>query len=309
MDTDATTGQRWYLCESANTWVVQGGGGGSPGGSSTEVQYRGGASTFSALTGSSVPNSGELRIGSGVTPSASASRSIFNIGAAIAAGSSSGNMLGINAPSGFGGNILEAEVNGTRVMTINSAGGVTVSTGDTMAINGTNITGTRDGTIFMMNTSTGSSASTRISGVNTATGAGNFLALRATFGGGTPTDQFRINANGKCIMEGQTVNTSTLTNCTVYKSDRTAAIGTTRDVIEAGPGQSTDLWAVYAYNATPMSGTKYLSVDSAGFLSTQFSTPASSTETCVQGRIKFDADYIYLCTATDTYKRATLAAF
>lgn len=29
MDTDATTGQRWYLCETTNTWVVQGGGGSS----------------------------------------------------------------------------------------------------------------------------------------------------------------------------------------------------------------------------------------------------------------------------------------
>lgn len=41
MDTDATSGQRHLLCESANTWVVQGdgGGGGSPGGSDTHVQY------------------------------------------------------------------------------------------------------------------------------------------------------------------------------------------------------------------------------------------------------------------------------
>lgn len=28
MDTDATSGQRWYLCESTNTWVLQGGSGG-----------------------------------------------------------------------------------------------------------------------------------------------------------------------------------------------------------------------------------------------------------------------------------------
>lgn len=31
MDTDATSGSRWYLCESANTWAVQGGGGGGSG--------------------------------------------------------------------------------------------------------------------------------------------------------------------------------------------------------------------------------------------------------------------------------------
>jgi hypothetical protein len=31
MDTDATTGLRWYLCESTNTWVAQGGGSSAPG--------------------------------------------------------------------------------------------------------------------------------------------------------------------------------------------------------------------------------------------------------------------------------------
>jgi hypothetical protein len=31
MDTDATTGSRWYLCESTNTWVAQGGGSVAPG--------------------------------------------------------------------------------------------------------------------------------------------------------------------------------------------------------------------------------------------------------------------------------------
>jgi hypothetical protein len=44
------------MCTATNTWtaVGGGGGGGSPGGSGTEVQFRGGASTFSAVTGSSV---------------------------------------------------------------------------------------------------------------------------------------------------------------------------------------------------------------------------------------------------------------
>jgi len=47
MDTDAVSGQRFYLCESTNTWVLQGdggGGGGSPGGSDGEMQYNNGGS-------------------------------------------------------------------------------------------------------------------------------------------------------------------------------------------------------------------------------------------------------------------------
>lgn len=40
-----------------------------------------------------------------------------------------------------------------------------------------------------------------------------------------------------------------------------------------------------------------------------FSTPASSAETCTIGTIKVDANFVYVCTATNTYKRATLNAF
>jgi hypothetical protein len=57
-DTDATSGQRVYLCESTDTWVVQGGGGGGGGGKVVIARgcYRDGtggrACTFSAAGGS-----------------------------------------------------------------------------------------------------------------------------------------------------------------------------------------------------------------------------------------------------------------
>ena len=38
-------------------------------------------------------------------------------------------------------------------------------------------------------------------------------------------------------------------------------------------------------------------------------TPASSSETCTTGEFRIDANYIYVCTATNTWRRATLAAF
>ncbi len=44
------------------TWAAAGGGGGSPGGSGSELQYRGGASTFSAVSGSSVSSEGYLTL-------------------------------------------------------------------------------------------------------------------------------------------------------------------------------------------------------------------------------------------------------
>lgn len=53
MDTDAATGQRFYLCEATNTWALQGdgggGGGGTPAGSNGDIQINSSGS-FGALT-------------------------------------------------------------------------------------------------------------------------------------------------------------------------------------------------------------------------------------------------------------------
>lgn len=38
-------------------------------------------------------------------------------------------------------------------------------------------------------------------------------------------------------------------------------------------------------------------------------TPAPSTSACNQGEISWDASYVYVCTATNTWKRAALAAY
>ena len=37
--------------------------------------------------------------------------------------------------------------------------------------------------------------------------------------------------------------------------------------------------------------------------------PASSTATGTEGQIAWDADYVYVCTATNTWKRAALSTF
>jgi hypothetical protein len=38
-------------------------------------------------------------------------------------------------------------------------------------------------------------------------------------------------------------------------------------------------------------------------------TPASASDTGTQGQIAWDADYIYVCTATDTWKRVAIATW
>jgi len=46
-----------------------------------------------------------------------------------------------------------------------------------------------------------------------------------------------------------------------------------------------------------------------GALITQTSTPASAGASGVAGTITWDSDYIYICTATDTWKRVAIATW
>ena len=46
-----------------------------------------------------------------------------------------------------------------------------------------------------------------------------------------------------------------------------------------------------------------------GNLEIKTKTPASATDTGVVGEIAWDADYIYICTATNTWKRASIGGW
>lgn len=39
------------------------------------------------------------------------------------------------------------------------------------------------------------------------------------------------------------------------------------------------------------------------------SVPSSATDTGILGQISYDADYIYICTATDTWKRVAITTW
>lgn len=100
----------------ANYKAVDGGvvpTGNAPGGSGTELQYRGGATTFNALANSSVPNAGEVLVTT--TPSATATRSIFGLGSAptnCPTAATSGCYYSINSAAAFAGDYFRAERNG-----------------------------------------------------------------------------------------------------------------------------------------------------------------------------------------------------
>jgi hypothetical protein len=54
---------------------------------------------------------------------------------------------------------------------------------------------------------------------------------------------------------------------------------------------------------------KIVYAGSASSFSGPLTTPASSAAACITGQIVWDAGFIYICTATNTWKRAALVAF
>lgn len=86
--------------------------------------------------------------------------------------------------------------------------------------------------------------------------------------------------------------------------DQTATTGTTLAVVQAGQGQSGNLaeWRNYA-------GTAMHAVNSSGQLITATGTPASAAASGVAGTVVWDASFVYVCTATNTWKRVAIATW
>jgi len=96
--------------------------------------------------------------------------------------------------------------------------------------------------------------------------------------------------------------TEYLTNATAIGYN--AQVGASNSVVLGGTG-------TYAVNVgigttTP---TKPLDVDGNTIRIRQDRTPSSSSEACAKGEIAWDGDYLYICVATDTWKRTALSTF
>lgn len=278
MDTDATSGQRWYLCESANTWAVQGGsGGGSPGGSGTELQYRSGASTFGGLENSSRPNASQLWLHQ-ANAAASATQAALLVGPTAMSGwNAAGTYFGISAQSGYTGVAIDFRVNNASRFSIESTGKINSANG--LVVDAASGVSAGNGATFALkNTAASAAAATKISG-SAGTASTNFVAIQNTTGG-TATDQIRLNGDQKAVMIGQTVSTTSLSSMSLYVGDTTATTGVTRHSMQEGAGQSTTNGFEYRLtNATPNSGTLVWSIAAGGI-----PTWGSTTEaTCASG--------------------------
>ncbi len=165
--------------------------------------------------------------------------------------STSGTGFGVNAASGFAGNLLDLQVNGTSVARCTSAGRLNIST-----------LGLVNGVI-----------STWSNGATVSSTSGEVFAW----------------TNGEIRLNGATAFGWAPGGATATAAD----IGLTRSaagVVKVTNGSSGD-----------------------GTISGQHrlvgTAPASASATGTAGDIRYDADYIYVCTATNTWKRAALATW
>jgi hypothetical protein len=220
--------------------------------------------------------------------------------------STSGTGLGVNAASGFGGNLLDLQVNGSRKLNVASDGSITITnTATTRLVTVTSPTsGTAHGfthryddnaLIYSYSSSNGGiSAAGQGIRQNFLLGTSGNVAFRAyldivstttngsdaaiVFGtGGTPAERLRITSAGIISFGGTTSSFPAL--------KQSSAILQARLADDSG----------------------YTTIDAQ--LRAQGTAPANATATGTAGDVRYDTDYVYICTATNTWKRAALTTW
>lgn len=201
-------------------------------------------------------------------------------------------------------NVADAQtIANADVIGLGGIGQINIGAGSTLTSGGLGVGVSSAGKISLMQAGAGSTiqdvasdlaASVLVGGSGTFTNVTGYRAVQANFGASTP-----------------------MTNYRAFYADA-----------PAGPGASTNTWGLYA-NATfqhwmggalkiggtsgstdqvTASGVK-LDIEGGALRIATSYTPASSSEACAQGRIEWDADYVYVCTSTDTWKRTALSTW
>ncbi len=187
--------------------------------------------------------SGQIQVSS--TPVASATTSLIQLGSAITGGSASGTYLGLNAPAGFGGNLVDLQVNGTSMFKVDAAGNITVTscTGcggagsttlqqayDAGASAALTTSTARDISVTLANTATDSNLLVNIAAGSTSKFAvqnGGTDLLQVSTAGGTVINTGGLNVNSTGItnagaisgvttlVTSSTINTATISGGTL----------------------------------------------------------------------------------------------
>lgn len=193
--------------------------------------------------------------------------------------STAGTYLGVNADSGFTGSVIDYHRNGgSSLFRIDSSGSVFAS-GSTTTV-----------TVF---------ASQQIGSTWTAQASNSVITTSAApFSGGTGTTTFpQWFSNGA----GATAATNWSTSGTVFGANIHTSVGNFVDYKIDGTSQFT----VSGTGSVVAAGT----VTATSLIEPAATTPASAAAAGVMGTIVWDTGFIYVCTATNTWKRVAIATW
>jgi hypothetical protein len=95
----------------------------------------------------------------------------------------------------------------------------------------------------------------------------------------------------------------------IYGEGDLAIQGQSSLKIYTGTTGSDTLAATFVAGVTSLSGTLVANAASNAFRITTAQTPASATATGTAGTIAWDTSYIYVCTATNTWKRVAISTW
>ena len=238
--------------------------------------------TTVGTSGAATLNAGVLNI---PTPSVSSSPFTFNTSATTGIESSSNTASGdfstamgyLTTASDFGSTAMGAETTASGIYSTAMGGGTTASGGQSTAMG--------------YETTASGSNSTAMGGSTTASGSQS-----TSMGGGTTASGYASTAIGQynVLNSGNTATSFNLTNTAFSIGKGTSA------------GARSDAFSVLFNGNTTVAG----SITSASLnIAALNAAPASATATGTIGEIKFTADHIYVCVATNTWKRVAIITF
>jgi hypothetical protein len=230
-------------------------------------------------------------------------------GTTSTAWSTAGTGLGINATSGFTGRLLDLQVNGTSRVVADGDGKLLVGTVNALSfaspastVNIQSFSANPNGFAIVSSTS------------NVIANAGSSLVLARRAGGGTVAAALLVGS-----VQYQGFDGTNYLNCASIEAFVDGLPGTNdmpgRLVFSttldgaASPTERLRITSAGNVGIGTTGPTTLLDVNSNAVRLRTARTPASATATGAQGEISWDADYIYVCTATNTWKRAALTTW
>lgn len=225
-------------------------------------------------------------------------------GTTSTAWSTSGTGLGVNAASGFAGNLLDLQVNGTSQFSISSVGAIKASANSGIDFGVTLQFAVNSG--FTLKGNNG----IRWTNSNSAQGTVDTILNRDGVAGtlaqysGTTAQSFRVYNTFTSATNYERGKLEWSSNVFNIGTEKGSGGGTARAMELQTDGTTRLTVAADGSAITATSGTALV-----GNHRLTGTAPASATATGTAGDVRYDGSFIYVCTATNTWVRAALSSW